>query len=77
MKSQIFATIGAVIVAIVLVTGLTSSVYGQTNMTGGNMSQTMPSATDTSGDGDGGDGDGNGHGGEDNEEQDGEYEGTN
>ena len=37
MKSQIIAAIGFVVVASVLVIGLTSSVFGQGNMTEGNM----------------------------------------
>ena len=37
MKSQILMAIGVAIVASVLVTGLASSIYAQSNMTGGNM----------------------------------------
>ena len=37
MKSQIFVAIGVAIIASVLVTGLASSIYAQSNMTGGNM----------------------------------------
>ena len=41
MKSQIIAAIGFVVVASVLVIGLTSSVFGQRNMTGGMMEGNM------------------------------------
>jgi hypothetical protein len=53
MKSQILMAIGVAIVASVLVTGLASSIYAQSNVTGGNVS--MPSASDNgeSGDDDG------------------------
>jgi hypothetical protein len=37
MKSQIFVAIGVTIVASVLVTGLASTIYAQSNMTEGNM----------------------------------------
>ena len=37
MKSQIFVAIGVAIVASVLVSGLASTIYAQSNMTGGNM----------------------------------------
>jgi len=60
MKSQIFVAIGVAIVASVLVTGLASTIYAQSNMTGGNMS--MPTGDGSSGDGDDG---GNGDGGDD------------
>jgi glucose uptake protein GlcU len=82
MKSQIMMAIGVAIVASVLVTGLASSIYAQSNMTGGNMTggnmtggnMTMPSATDTtSGDGSGDD-DGED---EDNEGENEEDEGNN
>jgi hypothetical protein len=49
MKSQLFVTIGVALVASVLVTGLTSTIYAQSNMTGGNMT-----ITDTMSDGGGG-----------------------
>ena len=67
MKSQIFVAIGVAIVASVLVTGLASSIYAQSNMTGGNMTGgNMTMSPDTTTDGDG-DGDGqNGEGGEGN-----------
>jgi len=71
MKSQIFVAVGVAIFASVLVTGLTSSIYAQSNMTGGNM--TMPSATDN---GDGGSGDDDGED-EDNEGDNEEGEGSN
>jgi hypothetical protein len=53
MKSQILMAIGVAIVASVLVTGLASSIYAQSNVTGGNVS--IPSASDNgeSGDDDG------------------------
>lgn len=59
MKSQIFIAIGVAIVASVLVTGLASTIYAQSNMTGGNM--TIIDTISDGGDGDdngGGDGDG-------------------
>ena len=72
MKSQIFVAIGVAIVASVLVTGLASAIYAQSNMTGGNMTggnMSMPSATDNAGGGDGGDGsDGGGDGGDGSDE---------
>jgi hypothetical protein len=37
MKSQIFVAIGVLIAASVLVTGLASTIYAQSNMTGGNV----------------------------------------
>jgi hypothetical protein len=61
MKSQIFVAIGVALVASVLVVGLASTIYAQSDMTGGNMTggnMSMPSAT-------GGDGDGNGDDGGD------------
>jgi hypothetical protein len=73
MESQIFIAIGLAIVTSVLVTGLASSIYTQSNMTGGNM--TTPSATDTSG-GDGGDG-GNGNDDGEDENNDDRGEGNN
>jgi hypothetical protein len=54
---------GVAIVASVLVTGLASTIYAQSNMTGGNMS--MPAAG-TTGDGGSDDGDGDGGDGENN-----------
>ena len=72
MKSQIFVAIGVALVASVLVVGLASTIYSQSNMTGGNMTggnMSMPSATggsdgggdgDDGGDGGGGDGGSNG-----------------
>jgi hypothetical protein len=61
MKSQIFVAMGVALVASVLVIGLGSTIYAQSNMTGGNMT-----ITDTIGDGDdGGNGDGDGSGGDD------------
>jgi hypothetical protein len=70
MKSQIFVAIGVALVASVLVVGLASTIYAQSNMTGGNMTggnmtggnMSMPSAS--GGDG-GGDGDDGGDGGGD------------
>jgi hypothetical protein len=53
MTNQIFVAISIALVASVLVTGLASTIYAQTNMTGGNM----PGATSTDG-GDGGNDDG-------------------
>ena len=53
MKSQIFVAIGVAIVASVLVTGLASTIYAQSNTTGGNMTggnMSMPAAG-TTGDG--------------------------
>jgi hypothetical protein len=70
MKSQIFVAIGVAIVASVLVTGLASTIYAQSNMTGGNMS--TPSTADTSGDGGGGDGDDDGNGDEGDDDNDGQ-----
>ena len=66
MKSQIFVAIGAS----VLVTGLASIIYAQSNMTGGNMTggnmtggnMSMPTGDGSRGDGDDG---GNGDGGDD------------
>ena len=69
MKSQILMAIGVAIVASVLVTGLASSIYAQSNMTGGNT--TMSPDTTTDGDGDG-DGDGSGDGGGDDGDGDGQ-----
>ena len=37
MMNQIFVAIGVAIVASVLMTGLASTIYAQSNMTGGNM----------------------------------------
>jgi hypothetical protein len=59
MKSQIFVAIGVALVASVLVVGLASTIYAQSNMTGGNVTggnMSMPSATGGDGDGDGDDG---------------------
>lgn len=69
MKSQIFIAIGVAIVASVLVTGLASTIYAQSNMTGGNMT-----IIDTISDGGDGDDDGSGDGdgeGDDNDGQSG------
>ena len=78
MKSEIFVAIGVALVASVLVTGLVSTIYAQSNMTGGgnmtggNMTGgNMTGATGTDG-GDGGDGDGDGDGGGDGDGSDGE-----
>jgi hypothetical protein len=70
MKSQILMAIGVAIVASVLVTGLASSIYAQSNMTGGNMT-----IIDTISDG-GGDSDDDGED-EDNEGENEEGEGNN
>jgi hypothetical protein len=70
MKSQILMAIGIAIVASVLVTGLASSIYAQSNMTGGNMT-----IIDTISDG-GGDSDDDGED-EDNEGENEEGEGNN
>jgi hypothetical protein len=48
MKSQIFVAIGVLIATSALVTGLASTIYAQSNTTGGNMT----GATSTEGDGD-------------------------
>jgi hypothetical protein len=81
MKSQIFVAIGVALVASVLVIGLGSTIYAQSNMTGGNMTGGNMTGgnmtiTDTIGDGDdGGNGDGDGSGGDDdNDGQSGEAE---
>jgi hypothetical protein len=73
MKNQILMALGVAIVASVLVTGLTSSIYAQSNMTGGNMTGgnmtggNMTTTSDGGGDGsDDGSGDDDGEG-EDNE----------
>lgn len=69
MKSQIFIAIGVAIVASVLVTGLASTIYAQSNMTGGNIT-----IIDTISDGGDGDDDGSGDGdgeGDDNDGQSG------
>jgi hypothetical protein len=63
MKSQIFLTIGVALVASVLLTGLASQIYAQSNMTGGmagvgNMSGGNMTIIDTIDDGDGNSGDG-------------------
>jgi hypothetical protein len=76
MKSQIFVAIGAAIVALVLVAGLASTIYAQSNMTGGNMTGGNMTIIDTISDG-GGDGDDDGSGdgdgeGDDNDGQSGE-----
>ena len=72
MKTQIFVAIGVALVASVLVTGLASTIYAQSNMTGGgnmtggNMTggnMSMPSPTGA-GDDDGGNGDDDGDGGD-------------
>jgi hypothetical protein len=76
MKSQIFVAMGVALVASVLVIGLGSTIYAQSNMTGGNMTGGNMTGgnmtggnmtiTDTIGDGDdGGNGDGDGSGGDD------------
>jgi hypothetical protein len=60
MKSQIFVAIGVLIAASVLVTGLASTIYAQSNMTGGNTTGgNMTGAMSTDG------GDGGGYGGSD------------
>ena len=64
MKGQIFVAIGLAIVASVLVTGLASSIYAQSNMTGGNMTGAMSTDGGEGGDCDDGDGDGDGNGGD-------------
>ena len=69
MKSQIFVAIGVAIVASVLVTGLASTIYAQSNMTGGNM--TIIDTISDGGDDDDGSGDGDGEG-DDNDGQSGE-----
>ena len=72
MKSQIFVAIGVAIVASVLVTGLASTIYAQSNMTGGNMTIIDTISDGGSGDGDDdGIGDGDGEG-DDNDGQSGE-----
>jgi hypothetical protein len=77
MKGEIFVAIGVALAASALVTGLASTIYAQSNMTGGgnmtggnmtggNMTggnMSMPAAGTTSdGGGDGDDGDGSGDG---------------
>jgi hypothetical protein len=85
MKNQILMALGVAIVASVLVTGLTSSIYAQSNMTGGNMTGgnmtggnmtggNMTGGMSTDG-GDNGDGD-NGDGGDGSDGQD-DDEGSN
>jgi hypothetical protein len=75
MKSQIFIAIGVAIVAAVLVTGFTSTINAQSNMTGGNMTGgnmtggnmtgTPTGTTDDGGDDNGdGNGDDDGDGGD-------------
>jgi len=59
MKNQILMTIGVAMIASVLVTGLASFIYAQSNMTGGNMTggnMTGGMSTDGGDNGDGGDG---------------------
>jgi hypothetical protein len=80
MKNQIFAAIGVAIVASVLMTGIASIIYAQSNMTGGNMTGgnmtggnvSLPSGIGggDEGDGDGDDGGdgGDGDGGDDGED---------
>jgi hypothetical protein len=73
MKSEILMAIAVAIVASVLVTGLASSIYAQSNMTGGNMT-IIDTISDGGGDGDddgSGDGDESG-GGDDKDDQSGE-----
>jgi hypothetical protein len=73
MKSEILMAIAVAIVASVLVTGLASSIYAQSNMTGGNMT-IINIISDGGGDGDddgSGDGDESG-GGDDKDDQSGE-----
>jgi hypothetical protein len=62
MKSQIFVAIGVALFAAVLVAGLASTIYAQSNMTGGNMTGgNMTSATGATGeDSEDENGDGNG-----------------
>ena len=67
MKNQILMALGVAIVASVLVTGLTSSIYAQSNMTGGNMTGGMSTDGGDNGDGDNGDG-GDGSDGQDDDE---------
>ena len=73
MKSQIFVAIGVALVASVLVPGLASTIYAQSNMTGENMTgenMSMPSAGTSGDDGesdDGGNGDNDGENGDDGE----------
>ena len=64
MKSQIFVAIGVAIVASVLVTGLASAIYAQSNMTGGNMTGATSTDGGDGGNGDDDDGDGNDNGGD-------------
>ena len=75
MKSQIFVAIGVAIVASVLVTGLASTIYAQSNMTGRNMIGAMSTGNEDGGDGGDGDGD-NGDGGDGSDGQD-DDEGSN
>jgi hypothetical protein len=81
MKSQILMAIGVAIVASVLVTGLASSIYAQSNMTGGNVTggnntggnmTIIDTISDGGDDGDEGDGES-----EDNEGENEEGEGNN
>jgi hypothetical protein len=76
MKSQLFVAIGVALVASVLATGLTSTIYAQSNMTGGNMTGGNMTGgnmtiTDTMSDGTG-DGDGEESGDGDESDSDGE-----
>ena len=72
IKSQIFVAIGVAIVASVLVTGLASTIYAQSNISGGNMTIIDTISDGGSGDGDDdGIGDGDGEG-DDNDGQSGE-----
>jgi hypothetical protein len=72
IKSQIFVAICVAIVASVLVTGLASTIYAQSNMNGGNMTIIDTISDGGSGDGDDdGIGDGDGEG-DDNDGQSGE-----
>jgi hypothetical protein len=78
MKSQIFVAIGVAIVASVLMTGFASTIYAQSNMTGGMVggnviggNVTLPSGIGGL-DGGSGDGGSNGDGDGDDDSNDGE-----
>ncbi len=81
MKSQIFVAIGVAIVASALLTGSASTIYAQSNMSGGMVggNATGGNVTLPSGIGglDGGSGDGGSNGDDDSNDGEDDYEGGN
>ena len=74
MKSEYFATVTVGVIATILTIGFASTIYGQTNMTAGNMTA---GDTTSSGGGEGGDDGDDDNGSDDGEDDDGEGGGSN